>query len=287
MDNGSEFTKKASHTDVASAGRQSLSKNFKLTEKPKASFLNAQLETSKDSLACPSHKDILGSESFSFEKEKIQQLRIESIPPMDVNDESIAKLKTEILKQFQNILNRFERVSKIARILTVALLFIEILEMIGMFFMLLYLSLRMVPTEQILFWVGISLGLSLAQMFLLIKGIVAFQSKDSKAHKEHLYSVLIFFLVLVVTLVVYIKAVYSDDELFGEPLEADAKATLKFAQAFMLVQAAVKTLCQLVFFVIEWVQIRHLKMMDKNRTPSIDPPSQNYILGNQAMERIS
>lgn len=279
MEDSNDFIEKASYTDILSADRRRALENPpKHTEKPKAPLLNAQPEVEG-----PSHKEAIGNESFSFEKAKIQQLRIESIPPMDVNDESITKLKAEIFRRLQTAMERFEKVSNIIRTLTVIFLFIEILEMIGMFFMLLYLSLKMIPAEQIFFWLGSSLGFSLAEIFLLIKGIVTSQSKQSKTHKDFLLASAVFFILLLLAVIVYSKAIFSADQLFGERLEGDAGEALQFAQLLMFVQAVLKALCQVLFFACEWVQIRNLKAIDQSREISVEPQSQNYMLENQAV----
>eukprot|EP00826_Nyctotherus_ovalis_P003627 TRINITY_DN10745_c0_g1_i3.p1 TRINITY_DN10745_c0_g1~~TRINITY_DN10745_c0_g1_i3.p1 ORF type:complete len:325 (-),score=97.59 TRINITY_DN10745_c0_g1_i3:90-938(-) len=277
MEDSSDFIEKASYTDVLSADRRRALENPpKHTEKPKAPLLNAQ-----PAIEGPLHKEVIGNESFSFEKAKIQQLRIESIPPMDVNDESITKLKAEIFGRLQAAMEKFEKISNITRTLTVIFLFIEILEMIGMFFMLLYLSLKMIPTEQIFFWLGSSLGFSLAQIFLLIKGIVVSQSKESKPHKDFLLTSAVFFVLLLIAIIVYSKVIFSAGQLFGEQLEDNAREGLQFAQLLMFVQAVLKAACQFMFFVCEGIQVRNLKAIDQSREISVEPQSQNYMLENQ------
>jgi len=280
MDNRDEV----SNTDIAKADKKSID-ILKVTQKPKAELLNPQLDTSRDSMACSPQKEVLDNESFSFEKEKLRQLKIENNFEIDVNDESIAKLKIDIFKQFERIFNKFEKLSKITRILTVVLLFIEISGMIGMFFMLLYLSLMMVPIEQILFWVGSSLGLSLAQMFLLMRGIASSQSKEVKTHKEYIYSGIVLLVALVIAIIIYAKAIISNTELFGEELKGDARNTLRIAQILMFIQTMLKAFFQIVFFILEWMQIKNLNKINKNNSPLADPPSQNYMLDNKEIEK--
>lgn len=280
MINANEFIERTSFTDIMAPTKKISFNNVpKPTDKPKVPLLNISMNTSKDGVICSSQKDFLGNESFSFEKSKLQQLKMEGTPPMDVNDESITKLKNEIFLKFQNVLINFEKISNIARILSVALLFIEILEMIAMFFMLLYLSLKMVPSEHILLWVGSSLFLSLIQMFLLIKAIIASQSKDVKTHKEYIYAGVLFFVFLVIVSIIGLKAILFGSNLFDDELKPEVKDTLKHAQRIILIPILIKITFQVIFFILEWIQMKNLRVVNGNCQPSTEPNSRNYVLG--------
>jgi len=242
------------------------------------------LHTSKAAIAFGStEKEIIGDESFSFEKSKISQLKIDSALPVDVNDESIVKLKNAIMEKFKNILSSFEKMSILHRFIAVILLFFDILEMIGMFFMLLYLSLCMVPSEHILLWAGSGLFLCIMQMFLLIKGITTAASKESKTHKEYMIIAILFFLICGFFVVACSAVVIYKIEIFSDHLRIDAKNSLKFAQKILLISNSVKVLFQVFFVIIECVQLHNLNMMNtgENERIKTEAASQRPVLRDQ------
>ena len=262
---------KAYYTDIA----PNKSKDFQTTSKPTEK--NAELppgfvtfHTSKTAKLGKDQKELLGDETFNFEKSKLHQLQIEGAPVVDVNDDTITKLKKDIFERFQEILVVFERNSGIIRVMSVLLLFVDILEMIGMFFLLLYMSLRMVPSEQILFWVGSALILCLLQMFMLIKIITATQSKDTRHHWEYIKLSICFLVAALIVAVLTSMAVIFRAEIFSKHLKNDAKETLKVVQGLIMIATYTKVVFQIAFIVLEARQITNLSKMSGDEMPPIE-----------------
>ncbi len=222
--------------------------------------------------AHPSRRDVVADNgSFDFERSKIQQLQLEPAQQVvDINDESICKLRREILERFQIILIVFERNSGVIRIMSVILLFLDILEMIGMFFLLLLMSLKMVPSEQILLWIGMALIMCLLQMYMLIKVIGATQSKDSRDHRDYICASVWFFLSCILVLSLAGCNAIFDLDLFMKSLKREAKTTLRAAQKVLLVTTALKFACQVVFVVLEVKQMNNLAKMAGDDVPQLD-----------------
>ena len=275
---------KISYTEVLPTSKtRSLHTIQKGSDKYGNSFAqNMSIHTSKAALGGPANRDLIGEEAFSFEKSKLQQLRIEGTPAIDINDESVTKLKKEIFQRFNSILVSFEKISTVSRILAVVLLFVDILEMIGMFFMLLYMSLRMVPSEHILLWVGSALLLGLIQMFLLIKAISAAQSKELKIHKQYMVLAVVFFILALTFTILCMSSVIFGCEILTNGLKQEAVDTLRLVEKVLLILTAVKVGFQLLFFGMEGIQCHNLNMMAVDSAPATVPHSQKPIFAHEA-----
>ena len=220
-------------------------------------------------------KDASRSEAFSFEKSKLHQLQIEGGASVDVNDENICKLKKDIMERFQTILLAFEKTASIIRVMSVMLLFMDVLEMIGMFFLLLFLSLKLVPSEQILIWIGSGLLMCLLQMFMLIKGITSTQSKDLNNHRVYMWISAVFVVLTFILIIVTGSTALLNVEIFTSYLKPDVKNALKIAQRVLLISTSIKLIFQIAFIMLERQQIHFLSRISGDEVPHTEVQNMN------------
>ncbi len=122
--------------------------------------------------------DVSNRLSFSFERDKLQNSKISPSYQTDVNDEKIQKLKNDILRQFQRSIEEYDRYSTLLKALAIAMLSVNILEIIAAFFLLLVLSVQYIPSDTIMMWIGLAMLLCLCEIFVAIKAVNATQSKN-------------------------------------------------------------------------------------------------------------
>ncbi|MDR3548422.1 MAG: hypothetical protein P4M11_09205 [Candidatus Pacebacteria bacterium] len=210
-------------------------------------------------------------ENFGFERSKLQHLQLEPAQQsIDVNDESICKLRKEILDRFQFVFTKFEQTASIIRVMSVILLFLDILEMICMFFLLLLMSLKMVPSALILLWISIALTMCLFQLFMLIKVISATQSKDHRHHRSYIWVSAGFFLACLAVIGLTSCTTIFGYEFFTQDLKRSAKSTLVVTQETLMITTVLKVAFQVVFDVLEVKQLRNLLRMSSEEPPQLD-----------------
>lgn len=253
---------KAFYTDISSQHEPQMHSK-KATEKAEECLWveNERKNSKKNDVQICKHPSV--DEAFKFEKSRIQELHIEDSYVNDINDEGIQKLREDVLKRFQEMLNLFEATATIIRVMAVLLLLLNVLEMIGIFFLLLYLSLKAVSSDQIILWVGPGLILSLFQMYLLIKAITVTQSKDVQEHYNFLFISVGFIIFCFFNVVLLFIAVVGNFQIHANALTEDAKTAIRISQSILLFSTSVKLIFQLVIVIFDKRQINNLnKMVD-------------------------
>ena len=111
----------------------------------------------------------VSQESFSYEKERVKVLKFEGSSVVDINDDSIQKIKAEILQKFEEEQAKRHSLISAFKYTTASALAGVGIEIIVTFSVLLYLSFKGIPVVQILLWFGLSIAMCLGQFFVMIK----------------------------------------------------------------------------------------------------------------------
>ncbi len=142
--------------------------------------------------------------SFVFEKNKLQNVNIGPSYQTDVNDENIQKLRSDILRQCQGAIGDYDKYSAFLKALAIALISVNIIEIIGFFFLLLVLSMQYVPYGHIVMWIGVAMLLCLSEIYSSIKAINSTQEQTLEGMNEFvrisalLVCLFLFFVVLLI-----------------------------------------------------------------------------------------
>ena len=188
--------------------------------------------------------------SFSFEKDKLQSLKIGPSYQTDVNDENVQKLKNEILQKCKNAIDEYEKMSSILKTLSIGLLSMNIVEIIISFFMLLILSMKYVPSDQTMIWTSLTMLMCIGEIFSAVKAINSSQNKSIKEMKEFICTSKVFCLIFLLTCALLVLV------LGGVILEPPAKLTseqkgkLVALQGILMVITFLKLISQISFIKI-------------------------------------
>ena len=169
--------------------------------------------------------------SFSFEKDKLQSLKIGPSYQTDVNDENV-------------------KMSSILKTLSIGLLSMNIVEIIISFFMLLILSMKYVPSDQTMIWTSLTMLMCIGEIFSAVKAINSSQNKSIKEMKEFICTSKVFCLIFLLTCALLVLV------LGGVILEPPAKLTseqkgkLVALQGILMVITFLKLISQISFIKI-------------------------------------
>ena len=240
----------------------------KATEKVESVLRFAKLPESTERLQKES--TFAGNQaSFSFEKEKLQQLQIGPSYATDVNDDNIQKLKEDILRQCQVASQQYDNYANVLHVVSVILLSLNVIEIIGCFFLLLILSIQYVPSDQIMLWIGSAMLLCVGEIFIALKAINSSQGKVMLELQSFVRLIVVFlclfgaaFIVLVLTLSLITIPV-------AKPLTEGQQSLLFFVKSMLLIVIILKVIGQIIFLHIGRTLVRHLQAItSEHPTPS-------------------
>ena len=186
--------------------------------------------------------------SFSFEKDKLHHLNIGPSYQTDVNDENVQKLKDDILKQCQNAIEEFDKYSALLKAISITLLSFNIIEIIASFFLLLILSMQYIPPDQILIWIGLTMLLCLAEIYVSIKAINASQDKNIDEMRAFICNSKVFACIFFASCVFLMLCLDGVIAPTGDALTEDQKRRLGAVQGVLFVLTFLKFVAQVVFF---------------------------------------
>ena len=112
-----------------------------------------------------------GIPNFRFERDRVQQLRLQPSPHLDLSDEQVEQLKVDIIRQGKEAKELCERNStRLLAVGIVALCFAAIKALVGVVVLLMFWMQELLG-DQLLFWVGSLMLLCAGGIFIPIKAI--------------------------------------------------------------------------------------------------------------------
>jgi len=198
--------------------------------------------------------------SFSFEKDKLQNLGVSSFSHQtDVNDENVQKLRSEILQKCKSAIENYERYGTVLRLIAVGLLSLDIMEIMGAFFLLLIFAMQFMPTGLIMLWTGSAMVLCLVELFVCITAINSSQNKSlQEIQKLICYcKICILIFVLACTLMVMIIGEIINDG--SENIDVPRRRKLLVFKGIIMVLTFLKIIAQISFL---WFSYYLKKQLD-------------------------
>ena len=190
------------------------------------------------------------NESFSFEKNKIQSLNLVRNFQTDVNDESIQKLKDDIMQKFQEAIISYNSSKSLIKNIGLILICINVTEIIAAFFLLLIMSIEYIPSNQIMTIVCFGIVLCLFEIFSAIKIINSFQSKSLAEVKVLICHSKLFFAFFSIAFVILILMFYGLIFPPDNNLNEDQISKLDIINGIILFVSFSKLFGQIIFIVI-------------------------------------
>ena len=183
--------------------------------------------------------------SFSFERDKLQHLKIGPSYQTDVNDDRIQKLKDEILSKIQHAKAFYERYITAIKIVGMIMIAFNCLEIVIDIFMLLILVLQYIPADQIFIWVGSSIALSLIHLFMSLKATSYSPNKDVGTAADFFCCSVVLLIVTVIASVVFSVLAVKVPSM--SELTVDQRSKLLFCRAILVMGIVLKIVSQSVF----------------------------------------
>ncbi len=194
-----------------------------------------------------------GEEAFSFEKEKIKALRLHESSTVDINDETVQKVKEDILGQYQTSLAQRKRMLSLFKYTTAGSLTMVGLEIPAMFFLLLYLTFQSVPSAQVTLWLGSATLLCLGQLFLLIKSYAVTYLGEQKDFLEIVCYTCWFAVVYGCAAAAFLCALVVPPLSFDQDLQEDHRRVIFRVKVALFVLTLAKIVLQLT---LHWIAKR-------------------------------